>query len=217
MLVLGLLAAPALGVEPDSTVFALLDAAENAERQGHLIYPASGSAMALYHEVLFLEPDNGHAREGLVRLAEQHLEAAQKALDSGQLIKADSLVSKARMIYPEYPAIETLRRQIQLMENAQRTRRTLDWRQVAERDPALDSELLRLGGVAKRGDCRVTINVSNDAEGRWIYQKMNRAAGTGRVRAEVQIASPTAVDILCFTHPPPEEETHDVEARDATL
>ncbi len=180
-------------------VNALLDAAEAAERVDHLIYPARGSAMSLYHEVLFLEPDNADATAGLTRLAEYHLEQAQQALERGLLLKADSMVSKARMIYPEYPAISTLRHQIRLVENAQRTRETLDWRLVAKRSENLIPQLRRLGSIAKEGDCRVTINVSNDAEGRWVFQKMNTAAGERRVRAQIKIASPAAVDILCFT------------------
>lgn len=182
----------------DAKIPELLDLAETREREGHLIYPARGSAMSIYHDILYLEPANEHALNGLVRLAEHHLEAAQTAIELGQLIKADSLVSKARMIYPEYPAVETVQRQITLLENAERSRTTLNWRQVADRSPALTTQLQQLGHKAKAGDCRVTINVSSDAEGRWIYKHMNRASGDGRVRAEVRIASPAAVDILCF-------------------
>lgn len=189
-------AAPAASEGPSVT--ALLDAAEAAERANHLIYPARGSAMSLYHEVLFTAPGNEHAMAGLTRLAEHHLELAQIALDQGQLLKADAMVSKARMIYPQYPAIDAMSHQIELLENASRTRETLDWRLVASRSGDLKPQLYRLGGIAKTGDCRVTINVSNDAEGRWVFQQMNAADGEHRVRARVKIASPAAVDILCF-------------------
>ena len=203
---LGLCTALSLAFGPGSSYAAaeersvpeLLDAAKAAERSGQLIYPSRGSAMTLYHEVLYLDPENGDALAGLTRLAEQHLEQAQTALDADQFLKADSMVSKARMIYPDYPAIATMRKQIALLENAERTRRTLDWRLVAERSPALHDSLARLGARAKSGDCRVTITVSNDAEGRWVYQRMNAAKGPERLRAEVKIASPAAVDILCF-------------------
>jgi rubrerythrin len=153
-------------------VAALLDAAEAAERQSHLIYPAKGSAMSLYH--------------------------AEEALASEQFLKADSMVSKARMIYPDYPAVTTMQRKIELLESASRTRITLDWRLVAERSNALTADLEKLGRRAKSGDCRVSINVSNDSEGRWIYRKMNGAQGERRLKAEVKIASPAAVEIVCF-------------------
>ena len=176
----------------------MLDAAEAAEREEHLIYPSRGSAMSIYHDVLFEDPDNEHALAGLTRLAEHFLVEAQAALDKDQLLKADSMVSKARMIYPDYPPVETMAHQIALVETADRTRETLDWRQVADRSAALTPKLKRLGAIAKEGNCRVTINVSNDAEGRWVFQQMNAAPGEARVRARVKIASPAAVDILCF-------------------
>jgi len=203
-LVIGLCLAAA-GRAQAPSVGSLLDAAEQAERRGQLIYPAEGSAMSLYHEVLYYEPDNEHAVEGLTRLAEHYLEQAQAALDGGNLLKADTLVSQARMIFPEYPAVASLARQIDRVENAERHRQTLDWRQVADHSSALTPTLLRLGDRAKSGDCRVTINVSNDAEGRWIYQQMNRSTADGRLRAEVKIASPAAVDILCFKDDPKDD------------
>jgi hypothetical protein len=186
------------GATANDQIDALLDAAEAAERRDHLIYPARGSAMSLYHEVLFLDPENPHALEGLVRLAEHYLEAAQAALDKDRLLKAGSLVSKARMIHPDYPAVEAMQRKIEMLESASRTRVTLDWRLVADRSPELTDDLTRLGRLAKSGDCRVTINVGNDSEGRWIYRSMNAAGGDGRLRAEVKIASPSAVEVICF-------------------
>ena len=96
------------------------------------------------------------------------------------------------MVYPEYPAVAAMSHQIHLVETADHHRQTLNWQQVADRSASLTPTLLRLGEKAKSGDCRVTINVSNDAEGRWIYQQMNRAPAEGRLRAEVKIGSPAA-------------------------
>lgn len=195
-------AAGEVAVEADPPgVEAMLDAAEAAERQDHLIYPARGSAMSIYHDVLFYQPDNEHALAGLARLAEHFLVQAQTALDQDQLLKAESMVSKARMIYPDYPPVATMARQIDLVASAERTRETLDWRLVSERSPTLTPKLKRLGSIAKTGNCRVTINVSNDAEGRWVFQQLNAAPGERRVRAQVKIASPAAIDILCFEEP----------------
>lgn len=198
-LLLLLPAGPALA-DP-AGIDAMLDAAEAAERAEHLIYPARGSAMSIYHDILFEDPTNEHALAGLARLAEHFLVQAQAALDKDQLLKADAMVSKARMIYPDYPPVATMAHQIALVETAERTRETLDWRLVAERSQALTPKLQRLGRIAKQGDCRVTINVSNDAEGRWVFQQLNSAQGDTRVRARVKIASPAAVDILCFEDP----------------
>ena len=183
----------------------LLDAAEAAEREQHLIYPARGSAMSLYHEVLYLDPDTAHALAGLTRLAEHFLVAAQESLEKDRLLKAESLISRAKMIYPDYPGVAAMQAQVRRLQHAERTRRTLDWRLVADRSERLTPTLRELGQLARSGDCRVTISVSNDAEGRWIYRQMNQAEGRGRLRARVRIASPAAVDILCF---PPGADPH---------
>jgi hypothetical protein len=194
----GNLPARSAAAEQQADVSALLDAAEAAERREQLIYPARGSAMSLYHEVLFLDPDNAHAQEGLTRLAEHYLVQAQAALEDNQLLKADSLVSKARMIHPDYPGVAVMQQKLELLEQAERTRVTLDWRLVADRSSELVPTLRNLGKTAKGDDCRVTIDVSNDSEGRWIYREMNAASGEQRLRAEVRIASPAAVEIVCF-------------------
>ena len=190
---------PALDdVENQANVARLLDAAEAAERIEHLIYPARDSAMSLYHEVIFLDPTNADAQIGLARLCENFLEAAQTALDENQFLKAESMLSKARMVYPQYSGITAVSRQIELLKNADRTRVILDWRLVAQRSPTLSDRLMSLGAKARNDHCRVTINVSNDSEGRWVFKQMNQATGSGRIQATIEIASPAAIEMLCF-------------------
>jgi hypothetical protein len=184
--------------EKQASIGRLLDAAEAAERTGHLIYPARGSAMFLYHDVIFLDPTNADAHIGLARLSENFLEAAQQALDDRQFIKAGSMLSKARIVYPQNSGIASVSRQIELLKSADQTRITLDWRLVAQRSPTLSDRLMNLGSKARNSHCRVTINVSNDSEGRWIFKQMNQAPGPGRIHADIAIASPASVEMLCF-------------------
>lgn len=193
-----MLAAAAAGKPAQPDIGALLDAAEAAEREGRIIYPASGSAVSTYHEVLSWEPANADARNALIRIAESYLEEAQTAIDADRLLKADSLVSKARSVYPGYPEVVRLAEQIEQLENAERERVTLNWRHVAERSDELKPTLARLGGSAKAGDCRVTIDAGNDAEGRWLYRQMNQVDGPGRLRARIRVRSPSAVEVVCF-------------------
>jgi hypothetical protein len=184
--------------DQQASIDSLLDAAEAAERIEQLIYPARGSAMSLYHQIISLDPSNADAQIGLARLCEHFLEAAQQALDERQFIKADSMLSKARMVYPQYSGIASVSRQIELLKTADQTRVTLDWRLVAQRSPTLSNRLMSLGSKARNGHCRVTINVSNDSEGRWIFKQMNQAPGTGRIHANIEIASPASIEMLCF-------------------
>ena len=193
-------AAPATAVPADSTpgILSLLDAADAAWRDKHLIYPAQGSAMTLYYEILQRSPGSAEALWGLERLVEHFLGLASVALERRQYTKAGAMISRARLVDPDNPNIEPMSVQLRLLENAHREKVTLDWRKLAERSSDLGPVLRRIGTLAKREGCRATISVSNDAEGRWVYQQMSRAPGDTRIRAQTRIASPAAVEVLCF-------------------
>ena len=179
-------------------ITALLDQADAATARGQLIYPLKDSALALFEQILQIDPGNADAQLGLTLITEQYLEEAQLALERNDLFSADIALSQARVIYPDYPGLAVIERRMALEETASRTREVLDWREVAQRSSDLAPRLIRLGKLAKAGDCRVTIHVSNDNEGRWVYQQMNKADGAERIRAEVRISSPAAVEVRCF-------------------
>jgi hypothetical protein len=193
-------AAPATTASAVNTpeILGLLDAADAAWRDKHLIYPAQGSAMTLYYEILQRSPGNAEALRGLERLVEQFLGLASVALERAQYTKAGAMISRARLVDPDNPNIEPMAVQLRLLENAHREKVTLDWRKLANRSSELGPVLRRIGTLAKREGCRATISVSNDAEGRWVYQQMSRAPGDARIRAQTRIASPAAVEVLCF-------------------
>jgi len=177
---------------------ALLDQAAGAMAARHYVYPASGSAMALYREVLVLDPGNSEAAQGLERLVEHFLQEAAAAIDQERYGAAETMLSRARMVDPEDPDIAPLETQLELLENATRHEVHLDWRKVAARSPELTPVLVELGRQARREGCRAVITVSNDSEARWVYEQLSQAPGERRIQAQVRIASPSAVAILCF-------------------
>lgn len=189
-------AAPESKIETETG--GLLLQAEQAEMDNHLLNPARGSAASLYHRILAMDPVNAAAVAGLERIAEGYLESAQQAIDAQNPLKADALVAKARMAYPDYSGIEPLVRQLTLLDSARRRKTSLDWRLVSDRSPTLIPDLKRIGAQARQAGCLATIQVSNDAEGRWVYAQMNRAPGERRIRAEIRIASPAGVEVVCF-------------------
>jgi TonB family protein len=97
-------AAPAasakLTSETDEKIYALIDKAQQAMLDRHYIDPASGSALALYREVLILDPANGEARQGLERLAEILIARVQGALDDRKFDLALQFLESARSIDP---------------------------------------------------------------------------------------------------------------------
>jgi len=196
MLLSALLSGPLQAAEEE--VRQLLAEAEQAYASKHFIYPASGSAMTLYYDVLALEPDNAAAIRGLETLVEHFLEQAAQATERQQYISAQIMVDKARMVDPTNPNIEPIALELRLLENADRQKTTLDWRQVADRSSALTPILRKLGTKARKPGCRAIISVSSDAEGRWVYQQMSQAPGDRRIQAQVRIESPAAVEVLCL-------------------
>ncbi len=181
-----------------AAVTGLLEQAEAAFDAAHYIYPAAGSAMSLYHQALVLEPENPEARRGLERLVDHFLGSAVDAIEQRRLTTADAMLSRARLVDRDNPNIKPIEAQLRLIENAKREKLVLDWRKLSRRDPGLAPRLEQIGALARQPGCRTTITVSNDSEGRWVYRKLNGAQGEARIRADLRIASPPSVEVLCF-------------------
>ncbi|MDP6376663.1 MAG: hypothetical protein QF921_11690 [Pseudomonadales bacterium] len=181
-----------------SLLISLLDQAADAYDQDQLTYPEAGSAVSLYNEVLAYQPDNAEALRGLERVVERYVQLALEAAERGHLARARSMLARARLVDADHAAIQPTATQIQLFTDANRSRMSLSKRGLTERDSTLSASLTEYGTAAKQGNCRATIRARNDAEGRWIYQQLNRGEGNGRIRAAFQIASPPSVEMMCF-------------------
>ena len=190
---------PALQVE-EGAVERLLAAAEQAMAEDRLTIPEAGSAFALYQELLALVPDHAGARRGLEKIVERYVQLALRAAERQRFPQARSMLARARLVDPAHPAIEPTGQQVALLEGARRERVPLDRAQLQRRAAALAQRLQRLGGRAGRPGCRVSINARSDAEGRWVYQQLNRGAGAVRVRANLRVASPPTVELICFAN-----------------
>jgi TonB family protein len=82
----------------DEQVDMLLENARQAMLDRHFIEPADGNALALYKNVLLLDPSNGEARQGLQRLAQILLARAQSDLDGRKFDLALQAIETARSI-----------------------------------------------------------------------------------------------------------------------
>ena len=190
----------------DPQIRELLDRAEAAARAEQLIYPARGSAMSLYHEVLALAPDNLEAQRGLEMLVDYYLGQASQAIAEERYTRAQGALSRAKLVDRSNANIEPIAAELRLLEEAQRYRTVLDWRLVSARSSELKPALRSAGSRARRDGCRATISVGSDAEGRWVYQQMSEAPGDRRIRAQIRIASPSAVEVLCFSDTDSQEQ-----------
>jgi TonB family protein len=91
-------AAPKAALETDEKVDQLIEHAQQAMQERHFIDPAAGSALALYREVLIVDPNNGEARQGLQRLEEILISRVQSALDERHFDVALQSLETARSI-----------------------------------------------------------------------------------------------------------------------
>ena len=183
--------------EPVPDVEPLLERARLAFEAQRLTVPEENSALALYQEVLRLDPENDRARRGIEKIVERYVQFALEAIERRQFARARSMLARARLVDPGHPAIVPTGQQMQLVENARRDRIKLDPAVLAERSSTLGARLRDLGERAKASACRITIHARSDAEGRWIYRQLNSADGEARVRARLAIASPPSVELVC--------------------
>lgn len=176
----------------------LLDQANRAIRYDHLTGPAPGSAQDLFRQVLVLDPQNEEALRGPEKIAERFVAQALEAANRWQLVQARSLLSRAREIMPNHPSILPTQKQLDLLAQAKRKSQKFPRDGLHDEHTETTGQLIALGTEAKSGSCRTTITAPGDVEGRWMFQKMNEAQGEGRVRANMQIGSPPAVELVCF-------------------
>jgi hypothetical protein len=175
---------------------ALLEKGDRAYKDGRLLTPIDDCAYDFYHEALVVAPNHPAALHGLERIAERYVAMAEQAASREQYAKARQMLGRARIVDPDLDSIATMQAQIEMRSRAERQRSSVDAAQLAARSEDLSTQLKLLGSRAKAQDAWVTIRAPTDADGRWIYQQMAAGTGDRRIRAELTLGSPPAVDLL---------------------
>jgi hypothetical protein len=175
---------------------ALLERGDRAYKDGRLLTPIDDCAYDYYREALVVAPNHPAALHGLERIAERYVALAEQAASKEQYAKARQMLDRARIVDPDLDSIATMRGQIDMRSSAERQHSSVDATQLAARSGDLSTQLKLLGARPKAQDAWVTIRAPTDADGRWIYQQMAAATGDRRIRAELTLGSPPAVDLL---------------------
>ena len=176
----------------------LIEQASAAEAATHLLEPVTGSAIELYRKVLALNPKDPVAARRIEGIAEAFMTQARQAAERQQYNIAWLALDRARRADPLHPNIAATTQFLQTHENAKRHRLSFSSAQLNARTKDTVLLLQGLGERAKGAGCRTTITAASDAQGRWMYQQMRKATGDGRVRAQVQVGRPSAVEVMCF-------------------
>lgn len=192
--------APAPEAAPIDTaaVAALLQQATQANAAQRWIDPYPGSAIDYFRQALVMDPKNPTALRGIENITEAQAAKARQAADRKQYNIAWLELDRARRADPMHPTLGPTASYLQLQENSKRYR--VEFQASALRNQTKDARLAlqTLGEQAKQPDCRAVITSANDAQGRWMYQQMNAAGGTNRLRAALETGAPSSVAVLCF-------------------
>ncbi len=173
----------------------LLTEAELAFADDRLTTPIDDNAYLRYLGVLFIDPENAAARQGIASIVEKYLTWALDAAESGNQRRARRFLTSASAVDERHPGIESIGARIEELENASQDRHVLSSREVSARSDTAIEELKRLARLADERDALVIISARNDAEGRWIYQQMNEATPL-RIRARLELAGRPMIRML---------------------
>lgn len=192
--------APAPKAAPIDTaaVAGLLQQAAQANTAERWIDPYPGSAIDYFRQALAMDPANPTALRGIENITEAQAAKARQAADRQQYNIAWLELDRARRADPMHPTLGPTASYLQLQENSKRYQ--VKFQASAVRNKTKDARLAlqRLGEQAKQPDCRAVITAANDAQGRWMYQQMNAAGGSNRLRAALETGAPSSVAVLCF-------------------
>lgn len=173
---------------------AMLQRAEFQLGRDRLTTPRYDSAYGLFNEVLKLEPANRQARSGLQSVTIRYIQLARKALAHSNLTGAASYYAQARRIAPSNPLLAEFDVAYQQALQAKnewdlRSEILLAPESLSSRDESVLSVLQEVAERIKVSDESLVIIARNDAEGRWLYQQMRKAAEGYRIRGDIQLGA----------------------------
>ncbi len=180
-----------------------LDSADAAIARGHLTFPKETSALAILQDILAQNPGQKDALHGLEHIVELHIDKAMAALQRRQMASARSMLARARLILPDHPSIEPTAAQIRLIAEAKRTTVNLSPATVSA-DDSLEEALHGVARLPVDQSCRFNIWAPSDGQARRIYRALSNQATLlagvpiERLRAQISIRSPAAVERMCF-------------------
>ncbi len=178
-------------------------AALDALNRQHISLPQAGSAEDLYNQMLAIDPTNEPALRGIEQVVEHHVAAALDALATGQIALANSALARARRLDPSHPSIAPTENQLQLLAKAEFVRIDLPRGDLREQAYQTMQQLSNLvSQLEQQLNCRFTIAVTSDAQGRYVYQLLKRRLAehstNQRLRAGIVISSPNRVEGTCY-------------------
>lgn len=153
--------------------------AREAMRQGRLIQPAQQSAQAYFNEILFLDPSDNVAIDGLRLMCERYSSLAEESLADKQFDRAEGYVADGLSIIPNYRRLLEVKNRIErerqdhIYELSEKARLCLEANKLST--PANDSAYFYYNEIARLDpdNAQARKGLKNIADG---YAKMAEAA-----------------------------------------
>ncbi|WP_426415999.1 hypothetical protein [Aestuariirhabdus sp. LZHN29] len=173
----------------------LLEADEAYARQ-QLTTPEGDNALARYKDVLRLQPGNLEAQQGLERIVARYLGWAKSAVERGDRSKAQTYLDRARMVLPNSKKVIDAQAGLASAGAVQSSADEfpLERGELKQRSSKLSALLAEIGRKVEQRQAFFLIVAPNDADGRWIFQQMQKGA-SARLRGNIEIGSRPRVRI----------------------
>ncbi len=189
------------------TVRNLLQAADTALTVDQLTTPDEDNAYDRYRAVLMLAPGNAEAQAGIDEISRRYHVLIENALVARNWAQADVFLERARYVNETDPEVERLVAAMAELrawpapkppapEPENENEIALDASALASRSEAMVAKLQELARQIRQRNESLLIYARNDAEGRWIYQRMSEAVPGFRLRGDIRLSSNPKVRLL---------------------
>ena len=173
----------------------LLENAQQALSQDHLLYPRETSAYEYLSLALELNPDDENAKRGLEQVVERYIELAIQAIDRRQLNRAKSMLDRAKLVDKNHPSILPTENQLELVNDSNLTTLKLGGPTI---DAATKNKISEFGILAKDQNCRFIIYAANDEKGRSLYQLLKNDQAELKIKAQIKLRLPEQIERQCI-------------------
>ena len=165
-----------------------------ATKDRRLTTPKNNSAFLFYRKILLLNPNHQGAIEGISNLSEIYLSWAIRSIESLEFLKAKEYIKKAEFLDPDNLNIVSVKKMVAKRSQQKTILFSLNKKNIVERATS-QINFEAMANYLSGSDSYVIIESPNDADGRWIYQKINEIT-SDRIKATFRTGRSSTVLIF---------------------
>ena len=165
-----------------------------ATKDRRLTTPKNNSAFLFYRKILLLNPNHQGAIEGISNLSEIYLSWAIRSIESLEFLKAKEYIKKAEFLDPDNLNIVSVKKMVAKRSQQKTILFSLNKKNIVERATS-QINFEAIASYLSGSDSYVIIESPNDADGRWIYQKINEIT-SDRIKATFRTGRSSTVLIF---------------------